>query len=120
MKKNILIIDDHENQRGILRCVLEAVDCHVVEAASGKEALIKANDEQFDFVILDYHMPDMTGIEVFEAMNDTIDSREAPKVIVVTSSQSKAVMNAFRSLGCRTVLTKPLEARELIEAISDN
>jgi len=117
MTKNVLIIDDHDQQRRILRCVLEAADCSITEAVSGRDALDKVGVDEFDCIVLDYHMPDMTGIEVLEAIQNTLTSPQCPKYVVVTSSQSKAVSNSFKSLGCQAVLNKPINPERFLEVV---
>ncbi|HNP60124.1 MAG TPA: response regulator, partial [Nitrospirales bacterium] len=62
MAKNILIIDDDEMSRGLLRMVLEYDGCECVEAENGASGLTLLESKSFDVVILDNAMPVMTGM----------------------------------------------------------
>lgn len=79
-RHTVLIVDDSEAMRGLLRTVLEldAVDAHVVEAGSASEALVVWASAQPDLVVLDYLLPAPDGLEVASAMHD-----ERPEVPIV-------------------------------------
>ncbi|HDT4958852.1 TPA: transporter substrate-binding domain-containing protein [Enterobacter kobei] len=68
---HILVVDDHETNRLILRRQLQRLGCHVTEAADGEEAMLFLEDEAFDLMITDCQMPVMDGIALTHAVRLT-------------------------------------------------
>lgn len=60
----VLIVDDEPSMRFLERVMLEAAGLDVEEAAGGRDALAAAKDQGFDAIVLDFRMPDLTGLEV--------------------------------------------------------
>ncbi|MGH2754256.1 MAG: response regulator transcription factor [Actinomycetota bacterium] len=82
--ERVLIVDDHEDIRRLLRLVLESEGVEVVaEAADGVDGLRLAEEHQPDFVILDHMMPMMTGEEAAKRMR-----RTAPTSVIIAFSAS--------------------------------
>ena len=82
--ERVLIVDDHEDIRRLLRLVLESEGVEVVaEAADGVDGLRLAEEHQPDFVILDHMMPVMTGEEAAGKMR-----RTAPYSVIIAFSAS--------------------------------
>jgi CheY-like chemotaxis protein len=103
----ILIVDDEPNQRMILEQALHMFDTswQVIAVASASEALSAIERQQPDLIITDYHMPDMTGLELVEQ----IQARQlAIDVIVMTAYGSPEVQEAAEALGVTHFLTKPV------------
>lgn len=88
--REVLVVDDHEEARRLIRRILQAQgDFHVLEAASGPEALEKVAQHRPDLVILDLMMPEMDGFEVLERMKHLPATSRIP-VIVVTAKELTA------------------------------
>jgi CheY-like chemotaxis protein len=82
--RRVLIVDDHDDIRRLLRFVLESEGVEVVaEAADGVSGLRLAEEHQPDFVILDHSMPRMTGEEAAARMRFT-----APSSVIIAFSAS--------------------------------
>ena len=82
--RRVLIVDDHEDIRRLLRLVLESEGVEIVgEAADGIDGLRLAEEHQPDFVILDHSMPLMTGEEAARRMRHT-----APGSVIIAFSAS--------------------------------
>ena len=69
-RKAILVVDDDDLTIKLLRKVLEAWDAKVQVALNGKEALAKLAAESFDLLVCDIRMPEMTGQELFQHIQD--------------------------------------------------
>ena len=82
--RRVLIVDDHDDIRRLLRLVLEMEGVEVVgEASDGVDGLRLAEEHQPDFVILDHSMPHMTGEETARRMR-----RTAPTTVIIAFSAS--------------------------------
>jgi signal transduction histidine kinase/DNA-binding response OmpR family regulator len=81
--RHVLVVDDDEDVRAVLRRTLRAEGYSVVEAANGREALEAIADAKPDAIVLDLMMPEVDGFEVVEALAGRQDWREIP-VIVLT------------------------------------
>ncbi len=88
--REVLVVDDHEEARRLIRRILQAQGAfHVLEAASGPEALEKVAQRRPDLVILDLMMPEMDGFEVLDRMKHLPATARIP-VIVVTAKELTA------------------------------
>lgn len=65
---SILVVDDHEAMRHLLRQVISGMGHEVTEACNGAEALDLCHEHRFDLLVLDYRMPGMDGLEVAERL----------------------------------------------------
>jgi CheY-like chemotaxis protein len=74
MAQTVLVVDDHDGFRARTRRLLERQHYRVVEAADGAQALTRAAAEHPDLVLLDVHLPDMTGFEVAAALRRAGDA----------------------------------------------
>ncbi len=111
----ILVTDDDRTTRHLLRSVLTGASHTVEEAANGAEALQKIRADQFDLVVLDIWMPEMTGLEVLEQLQKEI---ARPKVIMLTSDDTpESLLKAVRDQAFR-YLIKPVEPKELLSAVT--
>ncbi|HSE58944.1 MAG TPA: response regulator [Nitrospiraceae bacterium] len=114
---SVLIVDDEDQIRTLMRAALERAGFQVQEAADGKEALASYRRQPFDLVIMDILMPDQDGLESIIQLR-----REFPsvKVIAITGgSDMIGVLNFLevaRMLGARRTLQKPFDLAALVEA----
>ena len=113
--KRIVIVDDEPHLRLLVRATLEAC-CEVREAADGQAALALAKKERPDLLILDWMMPNQTGIEVLQALREDPETARVP-VIMLTGRTQKTDRNSAILLGIRGYLAKPFSPLELIELV---
>jgi len=107
----ILVVDDEELNRELLKLMLEEQEVTVLMACHGKDALEQlAAHPETDLVLLDLEMPVMDGFELLEVLRWHFSLREIP-VIVITASRSEVTRTL--SLGARDFLTKPYDREEL-------
>jgi two-component system invasion response regulator UvrY len=113
----ILITDDHKIVRDglkeILRHVPELV-ATIEEANDGKEALTLISKTEYDLILLDISLPDMTGLEVLQAI---IQKMPEQKVLVLSMHPQEQYALRALKLGASGYLTKSTAAEELIAAI---
>jgi CheY-like chemotaxis protein len=110
----ILVVDDEETIRFLLRKVLEQANYKVVEAANGREALEKISDspDNFDVIVVDLLMPIMGGIEFLEALQ--VNDNRVP-VVVLSASQSHFVK--VEKYSPSAFLLKPFDRTQLVSMI---
>ena len=113
--KRIVIVDDEPHLRRLVRATLEAC-CEVLEAADGQAALALAKKERPDLLILDWMMPNQTGIEVLQALREDPETARVP-VIMLTGRTQKTDRHTAILLGIRGYLAKPFSPLELIDLV---
>jgi diguanylate cyclase (GGDEF)-like protein len=112
MKPKILIADDDEEIRDLLRYALEGEDYAVIEAHNGEEAVEKSRAEKPDLIILDVMMPKMTGFEACDVIRNDYTTCLTPIIMLTSLSQTKDKVTGIK-LGADEFLTKPFEPYEL-------
>ena len=104
----ILVVDDSKAMRAIVRRALASLDrvagATIVEAADGVEALAAVRADLPDLVLSDWNMPEMTGIELLQALNE---AGITPIFGFVTSEATPEMHELARSHGARFVVSKP-------------
>ncbi len=111
----ILIVDDEESLREMLKEFLEGEGMLVELAQNGREALEKLHSLSFDLVLLDLRMPGVSGVEVLQEIK-----KEEPELPVVVITAYGSVDNAVETLkmGAFDFITKPFKLEELLNTIS--
>jgi len=109
----VLIVDDDEMIRRLVRTVLEADEYDVVEARNGDIALELANEAHPAVVLLDIMMPGIDGVEVCRRLDHT-----AVKVIILTARDDPSLEDACREAGADAFLTKPFSSVELLDLVA--
>jgi len=116
MKKNILIVEDHELTRFGLKTAFDGVDFvgTLFEADSAEKAIDIFNNNQIDIVIMDLGLPVMNGIEATKIIRG---SNKDVKVIILTShNDEKEVLNSLRA-GANAYCSKEINPQRLIEVV---
>lgn len=114
----VLVTDDQESMRMLLRACLKTLDVtDVAEAASGFEALTVLESRPIDLVLLDCEMPEMDGVQTLQAIRAGRDYAKVP-VIMVTACAKDCMVRAIAALGVNGYLLKPVSAKLLAERIS--
>jgi DNA-binding response OmpR family regulator len=113
MSKTILVVDDEERLRSLLRTYLTQEGYHVTTAANGREALRVARQEKPDLIILDIMMPEMDGYEFIRTFRQ---EQHAP-VIMLTARVEEADAVLGLELGADDYVTKPFSPRVLMARV---
>lgn len=109
----ILIIDDEEQMRRLLRITLEASDYRVAEAATGKAGITEAAMVRPDLIVLDMGLPDMPGSEVLSSVR----AWTAVPVLVLSVRGSEQDKVTMLDLGADDYVTKPFSPAELLARV---
>jgi len=119
---HVLVVDDNDTNRLILRQVLSSWGMEVFEAANGEQGLAElhraADARPFDLVLLDCRMPEMDGFTVAEKIKTEFPDSIMP-VMMLTSDNRSGDITRAKQLGMAGYLVKPVKKTELKNAIQD-
>ena len=118
----ILIVDDHEPIRRLIRSILKTVAvAHVREVGDGREAMKVLQSFEADMALVDIRMKPMGGIEFIQMLRNSDEKdglpRDIPVIMVTGVEDETAIMEAIKS-GADTVVTKPIMPKALLERMS--
>lgn len=118
MSRRILVVDDEETIRDVVRAGLEALAGWKVEAASdGAEAVVLCDADPPDAILLDVMMPTMDGPTTFARLQDDPRTRSVP-VILLTAKVQPAEQRRYEDLAVAGVLSKPFDPLALPDQIA--
>ena len=109
----ILVVDDEEPVRRLLRDTLELDAYDVAEAADGPSALASYDAARPDGIILDIMMPGMSGIEVLRQIREREDGADLPVILLTAAGDDKTTWDGW-SAGASVYLTKPFNPDNLL------
>jgi len=113
----ILVVDDEPNNRLLLATILEYAGHEIVEAKDGADAMRRARYGVPDLVVMDLHMPGMSGAEFLQALRAE-PGFERVKVALYTATMTNPDLQQFMDAnGVKHVIGKPSEPREVIEVV---
>ena len=115
--KRILIADDFQSGRKVLREMLELQGYACQEVENGSEALKAIETERFDLVITDNQMPVMSGLQLLQCLAERTEEQRPP-AIFLTGRLSDQLSKAAQAAGASTVMQKPYKDNELISEIT--
>ena len=113
MKMQILVVDDYQTMLRILTNLLKQLGFHNVEQAQdGGEALSKLNSSSIDFIISDWNMEPMTGIELLRQVRASDKLKHIPFIMITAESKTENVI-AAKEAGGSNYIVKPFNAETL-------
>jgi len=113
-----LVVDDFSTMRRIVRNLLKELGfTNVDEAEDGVSALQKLRAEAFDFVISDWNMPNMTGIELLRMVRADAALRHLPVLMITAEAKKENIIEAAQA-GASGYIVKPFTAATLDEKLS--
>ncbi len=110
-RKRLLVVEDNPAEQLSIRELLGYEDIDVVPVTTGADALAAVSEEQFDCVVLDLRLPDMTGFEVLERFRDTPSVGDLP-IVVFTGKELSPEEDARLHTLARSVVLKGVESPE--------
>lgn len=119
MTKRILIVEDQEDNRRILRDLLASAGFELFEAVTGTEGVALAGSVKPDLIIMDIQLPEIDGYEATRRIKADSALRQIP-VIAVTSFALSGDDERAYAAGCCAYVTKPFSPRRLLATIREH
>jgi two-component system cell cycle response regulator DivK len=119
MSKCILVVEDQEDNRQILRDLLSNAGYQLVEAGNGEEAIAAVATQRFDLILMDIQLPVMDGYEATRRIRSNPELNSIPIIAVtsyaLTGDEAKAL-----AAGCNAYITKPYSPRALLAKVREH
>ena len=116
MSRRILVTEDQEDNRQIIRDMLSATDYEITEAENGEQALAAIAKQRPDLILMDIQLPIMDGYEATRRIKADPALRSIP-IIAVTSYALSGEEQKARTAGCDDYVPKPYSPRDLLAKI---
>jgi DNA-binding response OmpR family regulator len=116
--KTILVVDDEADIRRFLELILTEAGHAPVPVASGAEALVRAQREPPDLILLDVMMPEMDGWEVLAALKSQPETTDVPVVMISARTEGHGE-SVWRSRGAHDFIAKPFRLRSLLQRLEE-
>ncbi|HMC39049.1 MAG TPA: response regulator [Acidimicrobiales bacterium] len=110
----VLVVDDDEMIRRLVRAVLEADEFEVAEARDGQAALALASETRPSVVVLDIMMPGLDGVEVCRRLD-----HDQVRVVILTARDDPKLETEAREAGADAFMTKPFAPMELLDLVGE-
>jgi len=118
MSKRILVVEDEEDNRRIVRDLLTSVGYEIIEAVTGEEG-VKAAETQFpDLILMDIQLPGLDGYEATRRIRANPALRKVPIIAVTSYALSGDDVKAFEA-GCDAYISKPFSPRALLAKVRE-
>ncbi|OKL36880.1 response regulator transcription factor [Domibacillus mangrovi] len=115
--KRILVVDDEETLRMLICDTLEDLGYEIDGAEDGEEALKKVSQQSYDLMILDYMMPNLTGIEVIEHLPN--EMKQTLSILMLTARAQEADRQVILEKGADYFMSKPFSPVDLIKFVEE-
>ena len=115
--RTIMIVEDYDDTRVLLKQVLEGLGYSVVEASNGQEAVDIADREHPDLILMDLDLPILDGIAATQRIRQQSHMEGVPIVAVTAYPMSYSRVKAFAK-GCNEYMSKPIDVSELTSLVN--
>src|SRR4051812_28501913 len=105
---HILVVDDHDDVRTLVRMVLESAGFRVTDVPGGRQARKAIADERPDVVLLDVQMPEEDGWVVLSRLRAEPETQELPVVMCTVKAHQEDIDRAYKA-GCNGYIVKPFD-----------
>ncbi len=114
----ILIIEDNEKNRRLVRDVLQFKGYRTVESETAEEGIRLAQEHSPALILMDFHLPGMNGIEAFHVLRADEKTRAIP-VLAVTASAMTEDRQRIIAAGFDGLQTKPINVKDFLDAVAE-
>ena len=121
MIPNILYIEDHPDNMTLVRRILQAESYTLIEARTGFQGILIAENQPVDMILLDLNLPDIDGYEVARRLRASRKHElKTVPIIAVTANAMKGDSQKALDAGCNLYVSKPINIQDLLEKIKAN
>ena len=117
MSPTVLVVEDFDDTRFMLRVMLEVNGYHVIEASDGLQAVEVARSEKPDLILMDMNLPQLDGFAATRRIREQIELRKMP-IVAVTAYGTSEYRSKAIAAGCDEFITKPINFAKLKEMLS--
>ena len=110
--KNVMVVEDNEKNRKLMRVVLKAKGYNVIEASTGEEALNLLKNQIPDIILMDIQLPGIDGLTLIKEIKASVVTKDIP-IIAVTAYAMKGDEQKILDTGCNAYVSKPINTQEL-------
>jgi len=118
MSKLILVVEDQEDNRRIMRDLLTSAGYEVIEAVTGEDGVSAAEMRRPDLILMDIQLPGLDGYEATRQIKGNPDLEHIPIIVVTSYALSGDDVKAFEA-GCNDYVSKPFSPRALLAKIRE-
>ena len=113
----ILIVEDNEKNRKLVRDVLQFKGYRTIEAETGEDGVAFALQHKPDLILMDYQLPGIDGIEAFRRIRNASATAHIP-IVAVTASAMPEEAKKMKEAGFDGFQTKPINVKEFVQAVA--
>ncbi|BBO15792.1 two-component response regulator [Candidatus Brocadia pituitae] len=110
--KNVMVVEDNEKNRKLVRVVLKSKGYNVIEATTGEEALNILKNQKPNIILMDIQLPGIDGLTLIKRIKADAMTKEIP-IIAVTAYAMKGDEQKILDTGCEAYMSKPINTQEL-------
>lgn len=118
IKARVLLAEDDAISKILLLNVLKKIDCEIVPAQNGQEAIEKYQEQNFDLVIMDVTMPVMDGFEAASRIRELEGKTRYTPIIALTAHVFREVGKRCCEAGMDDYITKPINIKDFLQKVS--
>ena len=118
MAQKILVIEDNDRNRRLVRLLLKAKGYEVIEAATAEEAIECLKGLKPDLILMDIQLPNTDGLALTKQIKSKEETRDIP-VVAVTAYAMKGDKERILEAGCDGYVSKPIDTRQLPLVIAE-
>jgi len=118
MSLKILVVEDNDRNRRLLRILLRSKGYEIIEAATGEEAMNHLKNQKPDLILMDVQLPKMDGLELTQKIKSDKETADIP-IIAVTAYAMKGDRERILKAGCDGYISKPIDTHKVPLLIAD-
>ena len=118
MSQKILVVEDNNRNRRLLKILLESRGYEVIEAVTGEEAMRYLSDSKPDLILMDIQLPNVDGLELTRDIKSNPQTADIP-IVAVTAYAMKGDRERILEAGCDGYISKPIDTRKLILLVTE-
>jgi|ERR1041384_3174061 CheY-like chemotaxis protein len=116
LRKTVLVVEDFEDNRFMMRRLLELDGYHVIEAINGQEAVAMAERDRPHLILMDLSLPQIDGLAATRSIRQLDGLRDVP-IIAISAHDTSDFRTEAIAAGCNEYLTKPVDFDRLEELL---